>query len=61
LARRANTKVKGVFKFDMSKRTKAANPVLNSIGDFMYDPINVAVLGRNQPLAQKIFDRVGWK
>ena len=25
LARRANTKVKGVFKFDMSKQTKAAN------------------------------------
>ena len=40
---------------------RVSNPVLNSIGEFMYDPINVAVLGRNQPLAQKIFDRVGWK
>jgi STE24 endopeptidase len=28
LAKRANTKVKGVFKFDMSKRTKAANAAL---------------------------------
>ncbi len=40
---------------------RVVNPVLNSLGEFSYDPINVAVLGRNQPLAQKIFDRVGWK
>src|SRR5687768_9556278 len=40
---------------------RVVNPVLNSIGEFMYDPINVARLGSNQPLAQKIFDRVGWK
>lgn len=33
LARRANTKVKGVFKFDMSKRTKAANAALSGIGN----------------------------
>ncbi len=38
-----------------------ANPVLSELGEFQYDPINVAVLGRNQPLAQKIFDRAGWK
>ena len=40
---------------------RVTNPVLSMIGDFQYDPINVAVLGRNQPLAQKIFDRAGWK
>jgi iron(III) transport system substrate-binding protein len=40
---------------------RVVNPVLNSLGEFSYDPINVAVLGRNQPLAQKIFDRAGWK
>ncbi|MGH8740325.1 MAG: Fe(3+) ABC transporter substrate-binding protein [Burkholderiales bacterium] len=40
---------------------RVSNPVLNSLGEFAYDPINVAMLGRNQPLAQKIFDRVGWK
>jgi iron(III) transport system substrate-binding protein len=40
---------------------RVANPVLNALGEFTHDPINVAVLGRNQPLAQKIFDRVGWK
>jgi STE24 endopeptidase len=33
LARRANTKVKGVFKFDMSKRTKSANAALTGIGN----------------------------
>ena len=33
LAGRANTKVKGVFKFDMSKRTKAANAALTGIGN----------------------------
>jgi STE24 endopeptidase len=33
LARRANTRVKGVFKFDMSKRTNAANAALTGIGN----------------------------
>ncbi|MBI3167074.1 MAG: M48 family metallopeptidase [Chloroflexi bacterium] len=33
LAKRANTKVRGVFKFDMSKRTKAANAALTGIGN----------------------------
>lgn len=33
LARNAGTKVQGVFKFDMSKRTKAANAALTGIGN----------------------------
>ncbi len=33
LAARANTKVKGVFKFDMSKRTKSANAALMGLGN----------------------------
>jgi len=33
LAARANTKVRGVFKFDMSRRTKAANAALTGIGN----------------------------
>jgi len=33
LAKNANTKVQGVFKFDMSKRTKAANAALTGIGN----------------------------
>src|SRR5512138_201661 len=33
LARRANTKVRGVFKSDMSRRTKAANAALTGVGN----------------------------
>ena len=33
LADRAHTKVRGVFKFDMSRRTKAANAALTGIGN----------------------------
>ena len=33
LARRANTKVRGVFKSDMSRRSKAANAYLTGIGN----------------------------
>jgi iron(III) transport system substrate-binding protein len=40
---------------------KVDNPVLNALGDFKRDRINVAVLGRNQPNSQKIYDRVAWK
>jgi STE24 endopeptidase len=32
LAERANTRVQGVFKFDLSRRTKAANAALTGIG-----------------------------
>ena len=40
---------------------KMDNPVLASFGAFKQDALNVAVLGRNQPGAQKIYDRVAWK
>ena len=33
LAERAHTRVRGVFKFDMSKRTKAANAALTGLGN----------------------------
>jgi len=33
LAERANTRVRGVFKFDMSRRTKSANAALTGIGN----------------------------
>jgi iron(III) transport system substrate-binding protein len=39
----------------------AENPVLAELGDFRYDPVNVEAFGRNQPQAQKIYDRVGWR
>ena len=40
---------------------KVDNPVLGKLGDFKRDALNVAVLGRNQPGSQKIYDRVAWK
>ena len=33
LAEKANTKVRGVFKFDMSRRTKSANAALTGLGN----------------------------
>jgi iron(III) transport system substrate-binding protein len=38
-----------------------ANPELAALGNFKSDSLNIALLGKNQPLAQKIFDRVGFK
>jgi len=40
---------------------KIDNPVLKTFGSFRQDALNVAVLGRNQPESQKIYDRVAWK
>ena len=40
---------------------KVDNPVLGALGDFKRDTLNVAVLGRNQPSSQKLYDRVAWK
>ena len=37
------------------------NSAVESLGKFKVDQINVAVYGENQPEAQKIFDRAGWK
>lgn len=37
------------------------NKALASLGSFKMDTLNVSALGKNQPLAQKIFDRVGYK
>ncbi|MCC6210373.1 MAG: Fe(3+) ABC transporter substrate-binding protein [Burkholderiales bacterium] len=40
---------------------KTDNPVLKGLGEFKRDQLNVAVLGRNQPESQKLYDRVAWK
>ena len=37
------------------------NKALTSLGSFKMDTLNISALGKNQPLAQKIFDRVGYK
>jgi iron(III) transport system substrate-binding protein len=36
------------------------DPVVARFGDFKEDKVNVAQLGRNNPLAVKIMDRAGW-
>lgn len=40
---------------------KFDNPALESLGKFRADPVNVAELGKNQPTAQKLADRAGYK
>jgi iron(III) transport system substrate-binding protein len=40
---------------------KVDNTVLKNLGEFKRDQLNVAVLGKNQPSSQKLYDRVAWK
>lgn len=37
------------------------NEALASLGEFKADQVNVAVYGENQPVAQMVFDRAGWR
>jgi len=37
------------------------NPALKAMGAFKAETLNIAAIGKNQPNAQKIFDRVGYK
>ncbi|HKO87719.1 MAG TPA: Fe(3+) ABC transporter substrate-binding protein [Burkholderiales bacterium] len=37
------------------------NPALTAFGQMQYDATNISALGRNQALAQKIYDKVEWK
>jgi iron(III) transport system substrate-binding protein len=37
------------------------NPALQALGEFRADPLSIEVVGRNQPRAQQIFDRAGWR
>lgn len=51
----------GNNEWPVVKSAPLQNPELAALGSFKSDNLNIGVLGRNQPLAQKIFDRVGWK
>lgn len=51
----------GNNEWPVVKSAPLNNPALASLGDFKADTLNIAVLGKNQALAQKIFDRVGYK
>ena len=43
------------------KSVATRNPELESLGSFKADTLPVAELARNTALAQKVFDRAGWK
>ena len=51
----------GNNEWPVAKGVKLDNPALASLGSFKMDTLNISVLGKNQPLAQKIFDRAGFK
>jgi iron(III) transport system substrate-binding protein len=51
----------GNNEWPVVKGVKVDNAALASLGNFKMDTLNVSALGKNQPLAQKIFDRVGYK
>ena len=51
----------GNNEWPVVRGVKPDNPVLRAFGEFRQDALNVAVLGRNQPGSQKIYDRVAWK
>jgi iron(III) transport system substrate-binding protein len=51
----------GNNEWPVTANLKVDNPVLARFGEFKRDRLNVAVLGRNQPSSQKIYDRVAWK
>ncbi|MFM2113025.1 MAG: hypothetical protein RLZZ271_1685 [Pseudomonadota bacterium] len=43
------------------KSVKVNNPALEALGSYKADTINVGELGRNAALAQKLYDKAGWK
>ena len=51
----------GNNEWPVVKSAPLANKALATLGEFKMDSLNIGVLGKNQPLAQKIFDRVGYK
>lgn len=51
----------GNNEWPVVKNAPLNNRALASLGTFKADTLNVSALGKNQPLAQKIFDRVGYK
>jgi iron(III) transport system substrate-binding protein len=51
----------GNNEWPVAKGVKPDNAALTSLGNFKMDTLNVSALGKNQPLAQKIFDRAGFK
>ena len=51
----------GNNEWPVVKGSKPDNAALASLGTFKTDTLNISALGKNQALAQKIFDRAGYK
>jgi iron(III) transport system substrate-binding protein len=51
----------GNNEYPVVKSAAIDNPALAGLGDFKADTLNVSALGRNQPAAQKLYDRAGWR
>jgi iron(III) transport system substrate-binding protein len=51
----------GNNEWPVVKSASIRNPALEALGTFKADPLNVGTLSRNTALAQKIFDRAGWR
>ena len=51
----------GNNEYPAVESVKVDNPALDAMGEFKADPVNVSVLGNNQPMAQIIFDEAGWR
>jgi iron(III) transport system substrate-binding protein len=51
----------GNNEWPVVRGVKVNNPELESLGKFKADSLNVSELGKNQPVAQKISDRAGYK
>jgi iron(III) transport system substrate-binding protein len=51
----------GNNEYPVVKSAAIDNPALTGLGSFKPDTLNVSALGRNQPEAQKVYDRAGWR
>ncbi len=51
----------GNNEFPIVAGVVAENEPLESLGEFKEDSLNVEVLGNNQPAAQIIYDKAGWR
>ena len=51
----------GNNEFTVVPGVSVDNRELASLGKFKADALNVSVFGKNQPAAQKVYDRAGWR
>jgi len=51
----------GNNEWPVVKGVKVKNPALDALGDFKADELSIGQLAQNTALAQKVFDRAGWR